>query len=103
MKRMMCVLATGLLLTACGKQEAPPEAVRPVLSTLVEAQAQAQLGRFAGTIQARFESTLGFRVSGRIARRWLDVGASVKPGDILATLDPTDQQNQLRAAEGDLA
>jgi RND family efflux transporter MFP subunit len=27
----------------------------------------------------------------------------VKPGDTLATLDPTDQQNQLRAAEGDLA
>jgi RND family efflux transporter MFP subunit len=103
MKRMLFVLASGLLLTACGKEQAPPEAVRPVLSTVVEAQAQAQLGRFAGTIQARFESTLGFRVSGRIARRWLDVGASVKPGDILATLDPTDQQNQLRAAEGDLA
>ncbi len=27
----------------------------------------------------------------------------MKPGDTLATLDPTDQQNQLRAAEGDLA
>lgn len=31
------------------------------------------------------------------------MGAQVKPGDTLATLDPTDQQNQLRAAEGDLA
>lgn len=103
MKRMLFVLATGVLLTACGKEEAPAEAVRPVLSTLVEAQDQSDLGRFAGTIQARFESTLGFRVSGRIARRWLDVGAQVKPGDTLATLDPTDQQNQLRAAEGDLA
>jgi len=103
MKRMLFVLASGLLLTACGKEQAPAEAVRPVLSTLVEAQDQSHLGRFAGTIQARFESTLGFRVSGRIARRWLDVGAQVKPGDTLATLDPTDQQNQLRAAEGDLA
>ena len=27
----------------------------------------------------------------------------VKEGDILANLDPTDQQNQLRAAQGDLA
>jgi len=103
MKRMLFVLATGVLLTACGKEEVPADAVRPVLSTLVEAQDQSDLGRFAGTIQARFESTLGFRVSGRIARRWLDVGAQVKPGDTLATLDPTDQQNQLRAAEGDLA
>jgi membrane fusion protein, multidrug efflux system len=55
------------------------------------------------TIEARYESTLGFRVPGRIVRRYYDVGAVVKQGDILANLDPTDQQNQLRAAQGDLA
>jgi membrane fusion protein, multidrug efflux system len=103
MNRLMIVLPVALLLSACGSDKEQVEPVRPVLSTLVEPQVQAQLGRFAGSIQARFESTLGFRVSGRIARRWLDVGAQVKPGDTLATLDPTDQQNQLRAAEGDLA
>ncbi|MCE1116306.1 MULTISPECIES: efflux RND transporter periplasmic adaptor subunit [Pseudomonas] len=103
MKRLLLVLSAGALLSGCGDSEPPIEMVRPVLSTLVEPQVQSQLGRFAGSIQARFESTLGFRVSGRIARRWLDVGARVKPGDTLATLDPTDQQNQLRAAEGDLA
>lgn len=92
-----------LLLAACGQQEAPPEPVRPVLSTLVQSQSEQRLGRFAGSIQARYESTLGFRVAGRIARRWVDVGSEVKPGDVLASLDPTDQRNQLRAAEGDLA
>lgn len=103
MKRQLLILSASLMLGACGGDEAPPEAIRPVLSTLVEPQVQSQLGRFAGAIQARYESTLGFRVSGRIARRWLDVGARVSPGATLATLDPTDQQNQLRAAEGDLA
>ncbi|CAM3819927.1 Nodulation protein NolF [Pseudomonas reidholzensis] len=103
MNRLFPMLCTCVLLAACGNDEKKPEPIRPVLSTLVEPQVQAQLGRFAGSIQARFESTLGFRVSGRIARRWLDVGARVNPGDTLATLDPTDQQNQLRAAEGDLA
>ncbi|MFT0865352.1 efflux RND transporter periplasmic adaptor subunit [Pseudomonas sp. CAM1A] len=103
MNRLMIVLPAALLLAACGSDQEQVEPIRPVLSTVVEPQVQAQLGRFAGTIQARFESTLGFRVSGRIARRWVDVGAQVKPGDTLATLDPTDQQNQLRAAEGDLA
>lgn len=103
MKPLLTILSASLLLAACGGEEAAPEPVRPVLSTLVQPQVHAQLGRFAGNIQARFESTLGFRVSGRIARRWLDVGAQVQPGDTLATLDPTDQQNQLRAAEGDLA
>jgi len=103
MKRLLLILSAGLLLSACGSDEEKPEPIRPVLSMLVKPQVQSQLGRFAGSIQARFESTLGFRVSGRIARRWLDVGARVNPGDTLATLDPTDQQNQLRAAEGDLA
>ncbi|CAG8870040.1 Multidrug resistance protein MdtA [Pseudomonas fluorescens] len=103
MKRLVLVLSALALLAGCGKDEEKPDPVRPVLSTLVEPQGQAQLGRFAGSIQARYESTLGFRVSGRIARRWVDVGAQVKPGDTLASLDPTDQQNQLRAAEGDLA
>ncbi|QXH46507.1 efflux RND transporter periplasmic adaptor subunit [Pseudomonas xanthosomatis] len=103
MKRLIIALPAALLLAACGSDKEQAEPVRPVLSTVVQPQVQSQLGRFAGSIQARFESTLGFRVSGRIARRWLDVGAQVKPGDTLATLDPTDQQNQLRAAEGDLA
>ncbi len=101
--RATCVLAACLLLVACGGDKEKPEPVRPVLSMTVQAQDALDLGRFAGTIQARYESTLGFRVGGRIARRWVDVGATVKPGDVLASLDPTDQRNQLRAAEGDLA
>ena len=101
--RTLCLILGCVLLAACADDESPPEPVRPVLSQVVQAQSQESLGRFAGSIQARYESTLGFRVGGRIARRWVDVGAEVKPGDTLATLDPTDQQNQLRAAEGDLA
>lgn len=103
MKRLLLMLCAGVSLAACSSDEDAPVPVRPVLSVVVEPQVHSQLGRFAGSIQARFESTLGFRVSGRIARRWVDVGAQVQPGDTLATLDPTDQQNQLRAAEGDLA
>ncbi|MGF6592444.1 efflux RND transporter periplasmic adaptor subunit [Pseudomonas sp. 2835] len=103
MNRLTLILCSALLLAGCGKEAEAPEPVRPVLSVLVEPQIQANLGRFAGSIQARFESTLGFRVGGRIARRWVDVGSSVQPGDVLASLDPTDQRNQLRAAEGDLA
>ena len=103
MTRLMVVLAAGLLLAACSQQDPPPEAVRPVLSMQVKSEDQQTLGRFAGTIQARYESNLGFRVSGRIAHRAVDVGAEVEKGALLAVLDPTDQQNQLRAAQGDLA
>ena len=102
MKRLMLVLCVGMLV-ACSKEEPPPEPVRPVLSIKVQALDEESLGRFAGSIQARYESNIGFRVPGRIASRNVDVGAEVEKGALLATLDPTDQQNQLRSAQGDLA
>jgi RND family efflux transporter MFP subunit len=102
MKRLL-LLSAVVLLGACSKEEAPPEPVRPVLSVEVKALNQENLGRFAGSIQARYESNVGFRVPGRIASRNVDVGAEVQKGALLATLDPTDQQNQLRSAQGDLA
>ncbi|WP_030129927.1 efflux RND transporter periplasmic adaptor subunit [Pseudomonas sp. QTF5] len=102
MKRLL-LLSAAALLVACSDEEAPPEPVRPVLSVEVKALNQEDLGRFAGSIQARYESNVGFRVPGRIASRNVDVGAEVQKGALLATLDPTDQQNQLRSAQGDLA
>lgn len=102
MKRLL-LLSAVVLLGACSKEEAPPEPVRPVLSVEVKALNQENLGRFAGSIQARYESNVGFRVPGRIASRNVDVGAEVEKGALLATLDPSDQQNQLRSAQGDLA
>ena len=91
----MMPLAAAMLMGCSEKQ--PPEPVRPALYVIARPELVQDLGRFAGSIEARYESTLGFRVPGRIVRRYYDVGAVVKQGDILANLDPTDQQNQLRA------
>lgn len=102
MNRVIPFVLLVALLSGCAEDE-KPEPIRPVLYTEVQQQNQQILGRFAGNIEARVQSTLGFRVGGRVARRLVDAGAEVKAGTTLATLDPTDQQNALRASEGDQA
>ena len=51
-----------------------------------------------GEVQAHFRADLSFRVSGRVLERLVDVGAHVNAGDVLARLDPAEQQADFDAA-----
>jgi RND family efflux transporter MFP subunit len=44
----------------------------------------------AGTVVPRIESTLGFRVAGKVVERVVDIGTTVQPGTLIARLDPAD-------------
>lgn len=66
--------------------------IRPARVAEIAYRKQSQSLLLAGTVVPRIESTLGFRVSGKIVQRSVDVGAVVKPGDTIATLDPADYQ-----------
>ncbi|MEI2302102.1 secretion protein HlyD [Ensifer sp. MJa1] len=54
-----------------------------------------------GNVDIR-QVSLGFRVSGRIASLAVDEGDVVKPGDVLATLDPVPFEQAVSAAEAEL-
>jgi len=56
-----------------------------------------------GDVQARFPADLSFRVSGRVIARLVDVGAHVRAGEVLARLDPAEQQADVDAASAGLA
>ena len=56
-----------------------------------------------GHIRARTEESLAFRIDGRMIARRVDVGAVVKPGDLVAELDPQPKQDALRSAQASLA
>ena len=45
---------------------------------------------FAGDIRARTEAQLGFRVAGKVLSRNVELGQTVKPGQLLAQLDGAD-------------
>jgi RND family efflux transporter MFP subunit len=51
-----------------------------------------------GEVQTRFRADLSFRVSGRVLARYVDVGAHVTAGEVLARLDPAEPQADLDAA-----
>ena len=77
--------------------------MRPVLSVVAVVRTTDTLGPFAGTIEPRYKSDLGFRIFGRMVARFVDVGAVVKKDDELAALDPAVQALAVRSAEATVA
>ncbi len=55
---------------------------------------------FAGEVKPRYESDLAFRIGGKIIERFVDAGARVRKGQVLARLDPADVGLQAEAAKG---
>src|SRR5205085_414312 len=54
---------------------------------------------FSGIVAARVQSDLGFRVPGKILQRLVDVGQTVRRGQALMRIDPTDLRLAMRAHE----
>jgi len=77
--------------------------IRPARVAEITYRRQSQALLLAGTVVPRIESTLGFRVSGKIVQRSVDLGAVVKPGDIIASLDPSDYKLAVDNARAALA
>ena len=99
----LAALALAATLAACGKPEAPAEAVRPVKLARVALGGAGAATVFAGEVKPRHESELGFRIGGKIVARHVDVGAQVKKGTPLARLDPADVALQAQAAKAAVA
>lgn len=95
-------LGAVLALAGCSPNEAAPAPpARPVLSVVVAPEDAATVS-FTGTVQPRFSRDLGFRVLGRVIARHVDVGQSVKAGQLLAELDPMTLNLAVRQIEAEL-
>ena len=95
-------LISVLMLTACVKEEVSKKIIRPVVTQQVKIQENWQQATYAGEIRARYRMALGFRIGGKIVERFIEVGDIVKPGTLLAKLDPDDSKLQLMQAGGAL-
>jgi RND family efflux transporter MFP subunit len=82
------------------KEEAG-EAVRPVKVAAVTAASAERTLTYSGVVRPRVESSIGFRVGGKIVERAVNMGDRLKVGQVIARLDDTDlklAENSARAA-----
>ncbi|MDD2342970.1 MAG: efflux RND transporter periplasmic adaptor subunit [Tolumonas sp.] len=104
-RNSLILLGTLFLLAGCGdnKNTATEQPLRPVKTIEVAFQSSNNSIVQTGEIRPRTETTLGFRLDGRVLTRSVDIGSRVKSGDIIATIDPRDSENQLQNAQSELA
>lgn len=98
--RVGCLLL--ILLAGCDKPPQPVQPPRPALVMVVGATATANAMALVGEVHPRYESSQGFRISGKVIERKVDVGAHVKKGQLIARLDAADTNLSAAAALADV-
>ena len=58
---------------------------------------------YPGEVRGRYESQLAFQVAGKIAARYVNVGDTVRAGQVLLALDPKDVAQNVEATTAQLA
>lgn len=96
------ILLTPLFI-GCSQAPAPSEeSIRPVRVIRLADQGAAAVLTLPGEVRPRVESRLGFRVAGKIARRFVQSGDLVRSGQLLAQLDPQDLAPAIESASANL-
>jgi len=96
----LMVLLAFLSLEACNKQP-ESEDVRPVRNMVIETHMTGDLITLTGQLNARHETKLAFRLSGKLGERLVTIGDIVKADQIVAKLDAATERNTRDAAKAD--
>ncbi|MCX7890783.1 MAG: efflux RND transporter periplasmic adaptor subunit [Burkholderiales bacterium] len=97
-------LAGAILIAGCRPApEPPPPEVRPVRTMTVMKLAAGQTVTLTGTVQAQTEVNYAFRIDGRMIERPVRVGDAIRPGQLLARLDASNEEAALASARAQLA
>ena len=102
-RSLVATLIAAASLAGCGKPAPSAPQVRPVRAMTVERGADGETMTLTGQVRSKDEASLAFRLDGRMIERLVDVGDVLQTGQVIARLDPQNQQNALRSAEANLA
>lgn len=84
---LVTLLLFSILLIGCQQH---PDQVRPVRATQVQSTLSAKHYTYAGVVHGHDDVVLSFQVGGKITERYAKIGDTVKPKQLLASLDKND-------------
>ncbi len=95
---ILLALLTSVAVSACGRGGAQdPRLEAPKVQVMAARSGADDAPSFSGIVSARVQSDLGFRVAGKIVERLVDTGQTVRRGQPLMRIDPTDYSLALNA------
>lgn len=99
----LLLVAATLGLAGCSQEKAEvKDIIRPVKVVEIAQAHDTRTLSYSGSVRARTESALAFRVNGKITERLVDIGQHVASGDVLARIDPTDYDLSVKSAQAAL-
>ena len=99
---VLTLAALTTLVSCRNAEDATPPEVRPVRVTTIETRAIGDTIVLTGRVQAQTEINESFRIGGRLIERTVEIGDTVRPGQLLARLDPQNEESGLQAARAQL-
>lgn len=113
---LILFIITGFIFQAYNKSQPAPESIVKVRTITIGNTTDKQGATYSGEVRGRYESQLAFQVSGKISKRYVELGTLVNAGDVLMEIDAKDiqqtvnnntaqvaaAQSQLKLAESNL-
>jgi membrane fusion protein, multidrug efflux system len=100
--KILAIALISATVVGCNKPAPTASPARPVRTTAVERLLEGEAISLTGQIRAKDQANLAFRLDGRMVERPVNVGDVLTAGQVVARLDPQNQQNALQSAQANL-
>lgn len=101
--RRLVLIGALLALGGCQPaEEAMEPQVRPVRFVTIQTSTSDDVVALTGRVQAQSEINQSFRIDGRLVERAVEVGDGVKKGQLIARVDPENEESGVQAAQAQL-
>ena len=98
----LLVLTTLTLLSACQAEVPPVAEIRPVRTITVDTGIVGDTMTLTGRVQAQTEINQSFRIDGRLLERAVNIGDTVRSGQLVARLDSQNEETSLLSVRAQL-